>query len=171
MGIEWNLLYEIQNLHNPMMDKLLVAITTLGNSGGIWILVAAILIGTKKYRKTGIHLAMSLILCLVLGNVLIKNLVARPRPCWIDPTVPLLIPVPTDYSFPSGHTFSGFASVTTLFYYKKSWGILAFILASLIAFSRLYLFVHFPTDILGGIILGVSIGIISKKIMDRSKVE
>jgi undecaprenyl-diphosphatase len=95
----------------------------------------------------------------MIGNLAIKNLVCRARPCWIDPTVPLLVTVPADYSFPSGHSMNGFAAALTLFFHDKRLGIPALVLAAIIAFSRLYNFVHFPTDVFVGIAIGTVVAI------------
>lgn len=86
-------------------------------------------------------------------------MVARPRPCWIESNFPLLVSNPTDYSFPSGHTLASTISVVIITYADKKFGIIAIILATLITFSRLYLFVHFPSDVFAAIILGVIIGL------------
>ena len=95
---------------------------------------------------------------LIIGNLILKNLVARERPCWIDSDILMLISIPEDYSFPSGHTLASTISTVILMQEDKKLGIPAVILAVLIAFSRMYLFVHFPTDILGGLLLGLVIG-------------
>ena len=87
-----------------------------------------------------------------------KPLVARERPCWIRDPVQLLIDMPKDYSFPSGHTQVSVVSAMAIFQNNRKWGIAAFVLASLIAFSRLYLYVHFPTDVLAGIVIGMAVG-------------
>jgi undecaprenyl-diphosphatase len=71
--------------------------------------------------------------------------------------IPLLIEAPTDYSFPSGHTIASFEAATVLLIRHKKWGIMAMVLAVLIAFSRLYLYVHYPTDVLSSIVLGIGI--------------
>ena len=93
----------------------------------------------------------------LLGNVALKNMVARQRPCWLDPSVGLLVQVPRDFSFPSGHSMVGFEGAVSIFMFNRKWGIPALMLAVLIAFSRLYLFVHFPTDVLAGAVLGTVI--------------
>lgn len=142
-------------------------VSYLGNSGQIWILVGIIMLFFKKYRKTGLTVLLALLLCLIFGNAILKNLIARQRPCWIDESVKLLISTPTDYSFPSGHTFSSFAASLSIFMYHKKLGISAFVLAILIAFSRLYLFVHFPTDIIGGIVLGITTAYVSYRIIKK----
>ena len=96
----------------------------------------------------------------MVGNVCLKHLVARPRPCWLDESVPLLIASPTDYSFPSGHTLSSTISATILTKTDHRFGYAAIPMAALLAFSRLYLFVHFPSDVLAGAVLGLVIGVV-----------
>ena len=90
----------------------------------------------------------------LVGNLFLKNVIARPRPCAVDNSVILKIPFPSEYSFPSGHSSNGFAGAVTIFCYYRRAGLLSLLMAALIAFSRLYFFVHYPTDILGGILLG-----------------
>ncbi len=153
--MEMSILYAVQNVRCGFLDFLMVVITTLGNGGAIWIAIGILMLAFKKYRKCGIAVLVSLLFCLIFGNILIKNIVARMRPCEIDTSIKLLIDTPRDYSFPSGHSFSSFAAAICILHFRKTEGVIALVLAVLIAFSRLYLFVHFPTDILGGIILGV----------------
>lgn len=157
--MEFEILYAINNMHNPILDKIMVALTTLGDAGIIWIILALVLICIKKTRRCGVLIILSLVTGLILGNGILKNLIARSRPCWIDQSIPLLIPNPHDYSFPSGHTLASFEAAIMIFLHNKKWGIVAIIIALFISFSRMYLFVHFPTDILGGIILGAIISI------------
>ena len=92
------------------------------------------------------------------GNACLKNLIARPRPCWLDSSVQLLIANPADYSFPSGHTLSSVIGATGLTKTNRRFGYAAIPLAALIAFSRLYLYVHFPSDVLAAAVLGVALG-------------
>ena len=157
--MEFEILYAINNLHNPILDKIMIAITSLGNAGLFWIGLGIFLSCIKKTRKCGILMLISMLLGLIVGNGILKNVIARQRPCWIDTNIPLLIPNPHDYSFPSGHTLASFEAVTMIYLHNKKWGAISLILAVLIAFSRLYLFVHFPTDIIGGIVLGVIISL------------
>ena len=140
------------------MDFLIPKITLLGNGGAIWILAAVILLCTKKYRKQGLLLLAGLIVGVLVGNVCLKHLIARPRPCWLDSSVQLLIANPTDYSFPSGHTLSSVIGTTVLTKTDRRFGYAAIPLAALIAFSRLYLYVHFPSDVFAAAVLGVAIG-------------
>lgn len=152
-------------IHNALqcdfMDFFMRLISEIGNGGAVWIVTALILISKRKYRILGLELAFGLLLGLVLGNFILKNLIARPRPCWIFENINMLIDVPRDFSFPSGHTLSSFTAAFILLSGNRRMGVVAIILASLMAFSRIYLFVHFPTDIMGGIILsGIIFGIL-----------
>ena len=135
------------------MDFFMYIFSVVGNGGMLWIVTALCLICTKKYRKSGILILLCLLAGLLIGNLAIKPLIQRPRPCWIEPKKLLMIPNPTDFSYPSGHTLSSFISAFILLKTDKRLGISALVVAGLIAFSRLYLFVHFPTDVLSGILL------------------
>lgn len=135
------------------MDFLMYILSVVGNGGVLWIVTALCLIFTKKYRKSGFLILLCLLLGLIIGNIVIKPLIGRPRPCWLDLGRELLISNPTDFSHPSGHTLSSFIAAFILLKTDKRLGVPAMIVAALIAFSRLYLFVHFPTDILAGILL------------------
>ena len=148
-----------EKLSNGFLDAVMPRLTAVGNVGLIWIIIAAAMLISRKYRRNGLELAAGLVGCALVGNLLLKNLVARQRPCWINDAVELLIAVPLDYSFPSGHTMASFAAAAILLHANRKFGIAAYILAVLIAFSRLYLYVHFPTDVLGAAVLGVAIGL------------
>ncbi len=149
------------------LDIIMPAITRLGNAGIIWIILAIICLITKKYRKTGIVLTVGLLLGLLIGNLFMKNVFARLRPFQIKEGVNLLIAAPKDFSFPSGHTLASFISATVLSIRHKKSRVYVIVLAALISFSRLYLYVHFPTDVLGGIVLGVLIGILSNYLVEK----
>ena len=164
--IEIHILDMIQNLRTPIGDVVVPLITRLGDAGIIWIILTLLLLIIPKTRKTGVIMMAALLADLLLCNVLIKNLVARTRPFDVNTTVKLLVEKPRDYSFPSGHTAASFASVTALYLAKekKLWKI-ALVLAVLIALSRLYLYVHYPTDIIGGVIFGSLSGYLGYKII------
>lgn len=173
--MDWTILNWIHNTFtSPFMDFIVPKITSLGNGGFIWIVIGVCLLTTRKYRKIGIFVLVGLLAGLIIGNGIVKNVVARPRPCWINPEVTLLIPCPTDFSFPSGHTQSSVIASTILTIANKKWGYAVIPLAVLISLSRLYLYVHFPSDVLAGAIMGVTIGsvtfVVGEKIKNRFKV-
>ncbi len=146
------------NLRSPIMDLLMTAITTLGNHGLIWFILAGILLLTPKHRKAGVAVLAGLALEVVCCNLVLKPLVGRIRPCDVNPAVQLLVARPDDFSFPSGHTGASFAAVSALYFSRSRLWMPSLILAVLIAFSRLYLYVHYPTDILAGALLGIMTG-------------
>ena len=157
--LDFRILYRIQDsLRCGFLDFLMPKITFLGNAGLIWLLAAGILLLLPKYRRAGILLLAGLAAGVLIGNIILKPLIARPRPCWVDPAVNMLISVPKDFSFPSGHTLASVISAVILTAADRRFGFVAIPLAALIAFSRLYLFVHFPTDVLASLILGIGIG-------------
>lgn len=155
MGWEFEWLYALQSIHHPVLDKIMVVVSTLGNAGIFWILVGLLLLIPGRYRRGGAQMLAAMALAFVVGNLILKNVIARQRPCWIDPTVPLLLTSPSDYSFPSGHSMNGFAGAVSLLCIDKRIGIPSVVLAAVIAFSRLYNFVHFPTDVFAGTAIGI----------------
>ena len=165
--MEIQILNLIQNLRTPLGDIIVPFITRLGNAGIIWIILTLVLLLIPKTRKTGVIMTAALLVDLVLCNLLLKNLVARTRPFDVNTAVQLLVAKPRDYSFPSGHTAASFASVTALYLAgeKKMWKA-ALVLAVLIALSRLYLYVHYPTDIIGGVVFGSLSGYLGYKIVE-----
>lgn len=154
---EFDLLYWFQSIHNPILDKIVVVITSLGNAGIFWILLTLVMLIVCKDKKVAWTSALALLFSLLVINIFLKNTVMRARPCWIDDTIPLLVKNPKDYSFPSGHSSASFASAVSIVQYARyrKQGIAAVILAALIAVSRMYVFVHFPTDVFVGTILGI----------------
>ncbi len=164
---EFPLLDALQNIHSPILDQFMVAITTLGNKGIIWIIIGVIMLFFKKTRKCGIAVLLALLFSLFVCNIALKNIVARERPCWINENVPLLIPYPSDFSFPSGHSQASFAAAFAIFLNHKRIGIGALVLAGLIAFTRLYLYVHFPTDVIAGTIIGCGLGSLANYIVNK----
>ena len=149
-NLDGEILLQIQqHLRTDMLTPLMKFVTFLGNGGWFWILCAVVLLAIPKTRKTGYAAVLSLIFGVIVTNLLLKNIVARPRPfAEIEALIPL-IAKPTDFSFPSGHTTASFAvALVMLRMLPKKIGIPAVVLAALVAFSRLYLGVHYPTDVL-----------------------
>lgn len=152
--MDFEILYALNGMHNDVLDVIMKALTFIAENGILFIIIAAIMLFNSKTRKCGFYILVSLGLGFLIGNCLIKNWVARPRPCWIDTSIPLLVPNLADYSFPSGHTMAAFEFAVTIFLFNKKWGIPAIIIACLVGLSRMYLFVHFPTDVIAGAIFG-----------------
>ena len=146
------------NLRSGIMDSVMTFITGLGDSGKIWIACTILLLLIPKTRKAGLAMGIALALEIVCCNVILKPFVARIRPCDVNTAVQLLIERPLDYSFPSGHTASSFAAASALYFGRKKLWIPAAVLAGLIGFSRLYLYVHYPTDVLAGALIGIMMG-------------
>ena len=159
MEWEFSILYALQEIHNPVLDKIMLFITSLGDDGIMWIAIGVICLLFKKHRRMGLHLLLSMLCTFILGNLILKNIIARPRPCDIDTTVALLLSRPHGYSFPSGHSINSMVAAVALFLNNKKIGIPAVIIATLIGFSRLYLFVHFPTDVLAGFVIAILVAI------------
>lgn len=167
LSYEFAILDWIQaNMRNPTLDLLMPAITALGNSGLIWLLLAGILLLTPKYRRAGAAVLAGLVLEIICCNMVLKPLVARVRPCDVNTAVQLLIARPDDFSFPSGHTGASFAAAAALFADRNRLWIPSLILSLLIAFSRLYLYVHYPTDILAGAAIGMMAGWAGRQAVD-----
>ena len=155
MDWEFDILYAIQSIRTPFLDKVMAFLSTIGNAGALWIVIGVVLCISKKYRRGGMQMLSAELLSFIVGNLIIKNMVDRLRPCQIDETVSLIVKIPFDSSFPSGHTLNDITAAVTLMFIDKRMGIPAIVLAVLIAFSRMYNFMHFPTDILAGAVLGV----------------
>lgn len=158
----------LQSLHFPLLNYIMIFITSLGNGGLIWIAAALFLIFQNKnmLKREGFTIAVALIIFCVLGLLILKPIIARPRP-FVAQGVDILIKEPMGFSFPSGHTGSSFAAASVIYFYNKKRGLLVLILATLIAFSRMYLFVHYPSDIVGGLILGIISSRIAIKITNE----
>ena len=165
------LLYIIAHLRSDLLTAGMRVLTALGNEGAIWIVLTLFLLARRKTRRCGVVMAAALLTGVILGEGILKHLICRPRPFTQFADITALIAPPITFSFPSGHTLSGFAAATVCFAFYRRAGIPAFCLAALIAFSRLYLGVHFPSDVLAGMLLGLAIGIlaywIGNRVMDR----
>ncbi|MDO5381768.1 MAG: phosphatase PAP2 family protein [Eubacteriales bacterium] len=171
--MEVQILRWFESLHNPITDPIMYAITSLGNAGIFWILLTILMLTVmpKKYRKVGFTMAIALILSLIFCNGIMKNLWQRPRAFWVEGQ-PFVVGDQFenlygifygvhDYSFPSGHASASFAAALAILMWRKKEGIAATILAALIAFSRLYLTVHYPSDVLVGLVSGSLYGVIA----------
>ena len=169
--MEIQILHWFETLHNPITNPIFYVITTLGNAGWFWIVLAVLMLTVlpKKYKKAGLTMAIALILSLIFCNGIMKHLWARPRAFWVvgqnfvvgnefENLYGIFNSI-HDYSFPSGHASASFAAAVSIFMWRKKEGSAALVLAALIAFSRLYFTVHYPTDVLVGTITGALYGV------------
>lgn len=160
------------NLQCGFLDILMPIITLFGEHGLFWIACAVLLLLTKKYRKAGLSMGAALLIGLLVCNLTLKPLVGRIRPYdyqlqHFGITINLLIEGLHDFSFPSGHTIASFEACTVLMLHDKRLGIPATVLAVLVAFSRLYLYVHYPTDVIAAVILGIAFGFLGNWLVSK----
>lgn len=168
LRLERELLYWVQESRNPLLDGVMVFLTSLGNGGFIWLLLVGGLLARKKTRKAGVMLAVALVVNLVLVNLALKNLFARVRPFDALEGFSAIIRKPADWSFPSGHSSSSAAAAwVALRRLPKKAGIPAAVLAALICLSRIYVGAHYPTDVLGGVIIGLVCGWAGEKVVSH----
>ena len=157
----------IQSVQNEFLDALMVGITTLGNGGAVFIAIGLVLLFTKKYRKAGLAVIVALLVMLICNDLFLKEFFARPRPFNLletDPekyafwgrgyVYPELISKPTSFSLPSGHTASAFAAAIALLWHNRKIGVPLTIFSALMGFSRIYVEVHYCTDVIAGAISG-----------------
>lgn len=153
---DFSVLYWIQeNLRSPFLDGVCAFLSYAFEAGIFWIVTALVLIVFRKTRTAGVALLASMAVALIVGEWGLKNIICRERPCMLDTQVPLAIPAPSSYSCPSGHTGSSFAAAGGIFAFNKKLGIPALVIALAVGLSRMYLFVHFPTDVLFGVAVGL----------------
>ena len=168
-GMELKILDWLQTIRTPIGDALMCFITSLGNVGAIWIVLAVVLIAIPKTRKSGIIVAAALIIDAALCSGILKNVFCRIRPFDVNTAVQVLITKPRDFSFPLGHTSASFAAATALYLAKeRKLFATTLVLACLIAFSRMYLYVHYPTDVLAGALLGAGLGLLACRLTDAA---
>lgn len=162
------LLWIREYLWCPFLDAVMPVITVFGDAGIFWIAVAVLLLLIPKYRKIGLSMGLALLMGVLICNVTLKPLIARPRPyTYLTEPIQLLVATPHDFSFPSGHTIASFEAATAILIRNRKLGIPAMILAVLISFSRLYLFVHFPTDVLFSVVLGIGFAFLATFIINK----
>lgn len=168
-----------ENVANGFLDFLMPIITIFGDAGIFWIACAAVMLIFPKTRKTGLAMGVALVMGLLVCNICLKPLVARMRPLVYEVeklgnsaadllhSGQLLVGKPSDFSFPSGHTIASFEAAGVLMLNNKKLGIPALVLAILIAFSRMYLFVHYPTDVLVSVVLGTLFAILANYLVNK----
>ena len=157
-----------ENIANPVLDVIMTFFTYCGEWGLVWAVSIILCIIFPKTRKAGIAMAVSLLLTLLIGEVGIKHLVMRARPFTLNPDITLIIKAPSGYSFPSGHTASSFAAAVSLFIFHRRLGSAALAMATFIGLSRVYMYVHYPTDVLCAMVLGTLIAFVGAFIADKA---
>lgn len=172
MNWEAEVLFWIRdNLTCGFMDWLMSTVSLLCTADIIWFVLAAVLIYRKDTRKVGVTLLLALIISIIICNGILKPTVERIRP-YDEFGVSLIVPASSEFSFPSGHTTGVTVVTAVLLKHFRKWGYLMSIFAVMVMFSRMYLFMHYPTDILGGIAVGIVSVILAHVIMsylDRRK--
>lgn len=162
-NIDFSILYWIQdNLRNSFMDFVMPLFSNLQDGGLIWISIAVVMLFFKRTRYCGIAVLFAMGIDTLITEYGIKNIVCRVRPCNLVDDVNMLVKKPTSYSFPSNHSASAFAGAVAvmLTIKKKAWTIPAFVFSGIISFSRMYVFVHFPSDVFAGILLGSAVAVL-----------
>lgn len=162
---ESKFLYFLQtNVRSDIIDKIMILVSTLADRGLIFIALSIFMLFMPNMARISYMSLTSLTFNGLITNVILKPLIARTRPFEkYDLITSVLAKLPQDYSFPSGHTSASFAFATSVFLYNRQLGILAYIYAFLVAFSRMYIGVHYPTDIIVGMIIGVAVSVLCNK--------
>ena len=169
--IDFSILYWIQdNLRNSFMDFVMPLFSNLQDGGLIWISIAVVMLFFKRTRYCGIAVLLAMGIDTLITEYGIKNVVCRVRPCNLVDDVNMLVEKPTSYSFPSNHSASAFAGAVAvmLTIKKKAWTIPAFVFSGIISFSRMYVFVHFPSDVFAGILLGSTVAVLVCYLMKKT---
>lgn len=150
----------LKHYHHHVFNEMMKFISSCGDFGMSWLVIILLTNLFEKTRQMSINMLIALIVATIIGQVTIKSIVKRPRPCHTYKNVDILVPIPSDFSFPSGHTTSSFACSTIMLLYYSPLGIVGMIYAILTAVSRIYLFVHYLSDVLFGVFLGIGIGLL-----------
>ena len=162
--MEFSFLYAIPR--TEVLDSFFLGLTRVaGSYGQLWLIIAALLLIFKGTRKAGVSVLIAYLAVYLLGQIVLKQLISRPRPCQIDQAFALLVARPSSSSFPSTHSAWAFGAATAIFMRHRKLGLAAYAVAALIAFSRLYMFLHFPTDVLFGAAMGMALGVLAHWIM------
>lgn len=146
--------------------------TVISAGGAVWLAAGIVMLFFRRTRAVGIILIAAIAIGYLTGDWIIKPLVQRPRPFVTNPDFELFVlKVPSGYSFPSGHSAAAAAATTVLFTKLGKWGFAALPVAFCIVFSRLYNYVHFPSDVICGIILGIISAFLVMWIAKKTKLE
>ena len=156
----------VHSLSSSVTNVIMGIFTYLGEAGALWITLSLIFLIVKSTRRLGMYMLICLAVTYLINDIILKNIFERPRPFIADEGIKLVIKAPSGFSFPSGHSASSFTAATAIFLYNKRWGIWALAVAFLIAISRIYFSVHYPSDVLCGITLGIICALIITKVIN-----
>lgn len=167
---ELAILDALQGMHTPWLDAAFAAYTTTSDHGLLWVALGLALTAFKRTRWAGVTVLVALAIGAVVTSGVLKPLVMRPRPCDVNPAVTMIVPRPDGSSFPSGHTTAAFAAFGAVLAARNPRAPVALIVAVgaaavLMAFTRLYAYVHYPTDVLGGIAVGLLAAFVASRIV------
>lgn len=159
--LEW-----FDSIHGSVLDPLMVGITYSATSGLIWFVLGFLMTCSRRWRRCGVSVIVAVILAYIVVDVILKPLVCRERPFDVA-DFDLLVAAPDTWSFPSGHTASAFAGATAILIHNRRWGAVAMAYASLVGLSRVYLCVHWPTDVIAGALVGIALALLAVWFMSR----
>lgn len=163
---ELDVLRWFDSIYGPVLDPIMVGITYSATSGLVWFVLGFLMTCSRRWRRCGVSVIVSVIAAYVVVDLILKPLVCRDRPFDVS-DFDLLVPAPDSWSFPSGHTASAFAGATALLIHSRRWGAVAMAYAILVGVSRLYLCVHWPTDVVVGAIVGIAVAFVVTWFMSR----
>lgn len=156
-AIDFAILEALQSIHSRALDIILAAFTYVGTAGVIWAAAALMLFAARK-RAASLAVVIALALEGLVNELIVKHIFHRPRPFVLHPWVDTVVHQPSSWSFPSGHSCAAFAAASAIFCFDKRLGAAAYAIAAVIGFSRNYFYIHFPSDVLCGALLGVLLG-------------
>lgn len=159
--LEW-----FDSIHGSVLDPLMVGITYSATSGLIWFVLGFLMTCSRRWRRCGVSVIVAVILAYIVVDVILKPLVCRERPFDVA-DFDLLVAAPDTWSFPSGHMASAFAGATAILIHNRRWGAVAMAYASLVGLSRVYLCVHWPTDVIAGALVGIALALLAVWFMSR----